>query len=85
MDLQSEKYGHLITATATASLIALLFILSLQQLWRGGKIQQLEWDMSTITAGDYTVTFDIKAKSYKNAIFFADKIVNLIRSNEPIH
>lgn len=30
-----------------------------------------------------TMHMNIKAKSYHNAIFFADKIVNLVRSTEP--
>lgn len=30
-----------------------------------------------------TMQMNIKAKSYQNAIFFADKIVNLVRSSEP--
>lgn len=40
-------------------LIAYLFTISLRHLYQGGKIQQLEWDMATITAGDYTVEFKI--------------------------
>ena len=35
-------------------------------LYKGGKIKQLEWDISTVTAGDYTVEFDIPAKAYQD-------------------
>lgn len=38
----------------------------LQKLFKGGKIQQLEWDISTVTAGDYTLEFDIPAHAYRN-------------------
>ena len=50
---------------STACLTSLLFVLVLQWLYKGGKIQQLEWDISTVTAGDYTVEFDIPAAAYR--------------------
>ena len=53
-------------ATATACLISLLFVVTLQWLYKGGKIKQLEWDISTVTAGDYTVEFDIPAEAYQD-------------------
>ena len=61
---QAVKYEHLIRAVATTCLISLLFVLVLQKLYKGGKIQQLEWDISTVTAGDYTVEFDIDKNHY---------------------
>jgi len=39
--------------------------LTLQKLYKGGKIQQLEWDISTVTAGDYSVEFDIPENTYQ--------------------
>jgi len=42
-----------------------MFTISLRHLFQGGKIQQLEWDMSTITAGDYTVEMTIDADDYR--------------------
>lgn len=51
---------------ALSCFICYLFTISLRYLFEGGKIQQLEWDMSTITAGDYTVEFPIKPTSYRN-------------------
>ena len=62
---QSAKFNHLIVASATASLISLLFVLNLSSLYKGGKIQQLEWDISTVTAGDYSVEFDIPRRNYE--------------------
>jgi hypothetical protein len=44
--------------------ISLIFLVQIRRLYQGGKITQLEWDMATITAGDYTVEFEIKEKSY---------------------
>ncbi len=46
-------------------LIAYLFTISLRHLYQGGKIQQLEWDMATITAGDYTVELKIDEDGYR--------------------
>ena len=46
-------------------LIAYWFTISLRHLYQGGKLQQLEWDMATITAGDYTVELDINADNYR--------------------
>lgn len=60
-----KKYDFLSMAVGTASLISLLFVLVLQCLYKGGKITQLEWDLSTVTAGDYSVEFEIPAKAYQ--------------------
>ena len=51
--------------TATGVCIAMLFTVAIRYLYQGGKITQLEWDVSTITAGDYTVEFTIDESSYK--------------------
>ena len=51
-------------ATATGLLIVLLFTVSIRSMFQGGKIQQLEWDVSTVTAGDYSAEFPIKAENY---------------------
>ena len=61
---QSEKYEYLVLAVASTTLISLLFVLTLQMLFKGGKVQQLEWDLATVTAGDYTVEFEIPATAY---------------------
>ena len=51
-------------ATATTCLISLLFVVALQYLYKNGKIMHLKWDISTVTAADYTVEFDIPADNY---------------------
>jgi len=37
----------------------------IRSLQQAAKIQALEWDLSTISAGDYTVEFDIKSVHFK--------------------
>jgi len=49
---------------ATAILIALLFTITIRYLYQGGKMEQIDWDMATVTAGDYTVEFPIEHSSY---------------------
>ena len=44
--------------------IALFFTISIRWMYQGGKMKQIDWDMSTITAGDYSVEFTIPRKSY---------------------
>lgn len=46
-------------------LTCLLFTILIRWLYLKGKLNQIEWDMSTITAGDYTVEVKIKKKSFK--------------------
>ena len=33
-------------------------------MYQGGKIQQIEWDVTTVTAGDFSVEFTIKKEDY---------------------
>ena len=51
---------------AVTSLISLLFVTALQMMFKGGKVKQLEWDISTVTAGDYTVEFEISEEGYRD-------------------
>ena len=60
------KYNRMALTVATTIVIAYLFTIALRHLYQGGKIQQMEWDMSTITAGDYTVEFKIDADRYRH-------------------
>lgn len=62
---QHLKYNQMATTVAIICFIAYLFTIMLRHLFQGGKIQQLEWDMSTITAGDYTVEFPIGSDNYR--------------------
>ena len=60
----STKFGQLALMEGLAIAISLLFLVQIRRLYQGGKIQQLEWDMATITAGDYTVEWMIKPETY---------------------
>ncbi len=51
--------------TFTGLLICCLFTILTKWLHSKGKINQIEWNMATITAGDYTVELKIKPKSFK--------------------
>ena len=60
------KYNQMCLITSTAVCIALLFTLTIRYLFQGGKMQQIDWDMTTITAGDYSVEFTIDKDVYDN-------------------
>lgn len=50
---------------STGVLIACLFTITIRYLYQGGKMEQIDWDMTTITAGDYTVEFEIDLEKYE--------------------
>ena len=52
--------------TATNVLIAFLFTIGIRMTYQGQKMKQIDWDMSTITAGDYSVEFEIPRTGYDN-------------------
>ena len=52
------------TVAFICCLISYLFTIALRYLFQGGKIQQIEWDMATVTAGDFAVEIDIDPTSY---------------------
>jgi len=53
-------------AVCTGTLICFLFSVAIKWKYQGGKIKQLEWDMATVTAGDYAVEFPIPKAVYQN-------------------
>ena len=54
-----EKYDHVSLAVACIMLIAFFFIVLIYYMQRTSKLDQLSYDMNTITAGDFTVEMDI--------------------------
>lgn len=64
LDSQHLKYNQMCLAVATATLIAFLFTIAIRYMYQGGKMKQIDWDMSTITAGDYSVEFTIPRDAY---------------------
>jgi len=63
-DVLDTKYKQVSLAVSTGVLICLLFTISIRYMFQGGKMKQIDWDMATITAGDYTVEFDIPEAAY---------------------
>ena len=59
------KYNQMATTCGIVCFIAYLFTIGIRYLYQGGKIQQIEWDMATITAGDYTAELKIDADGYR--------------------
>lgn len=64
VEQQAQKFEIMNISVATATLICLLYVVVLKGLWKGGVLQQLEWDISTVTAGDYTVEVPISKEAY---------------------
>lgn len=61
---QQVKYEQMALAVGTAFLIAMLYTVAIRYMFQGGKIVQLEWDVATVTAGDFSVEFAIKKENY---------------------
>ena len=61
---QETKYNSVALAVATGVVICLLFTVSIRAAYQGGKIQQIEWDVTTVTAGDFSVEFAVNEKDY---------------------
>ena len=64
LENQTMKYNQMCLISASAILIALLFTILMRKLYQGGKMQKIDWDMATITAGDYTAELPISLASY---------------------
>lgn len=62
-DKQESKYNNMALGVGMSVLIAFLFTVSIRYMYQGGKIQMIEWDCSTVTAGDYSVEFPMEDKS----------------------
>jgi len=63
----------LISITAIA--IAFLFNVTIRYLFQGTKLMVIDWDMATVTAGDYAVEIEISKAAYmkwKNETYEAD-------------
>ena len=58
------KYNQMCLICATAIAIAFIFTITIRYLYQGGKMQKIDWDMATVTAGDYTVEFDLEKEDY---------------------
>ena len=63
---QHLKYNQVATNAAIICFIAYLFTIAIRHLFQGGKIQQIQWDMATVTAGDYTAELIIDNDGYRS-------------------
>ena len=63
---QEGRWDLLCIAGATGILIALLFLTWTRGAYQGAKILLQEFDVSTITAGDYTVEMKVPMDKYKD-------------------
>ena len=62
---QEFKYRALCINTFFGSLICLLFSIFVHWIYMTGKLHQVEWDLATISAADFSVEFPIKKDSYQ--------------------
>ena len=62
---QYSKYQVMCGITALGVLIALTFAIGVRYIKQSGNIKQIEWDVATITAADYTVEFKINPNAYR--------------------
>lgn len=65
-DQLHNKYQTVALATATIMLVAFLFTLVVYYLQTTSKLDLLQYDISTVTASDYTVEMDITPAMYKD-------------------
>ena len=71
-----DKYDHVSLLVATIMLIAFCFIVLIYYMQRTSKLDQLAYDMNTITAGDFTVELDINNTQWKKFLteIYTDEI-----------
>jgi hypothetical protein len=61
-----QRYEQLSVASGISILIAFLFLIWTRYAFLGSKIWLLDFDVSTITAGDYTVEMKVPMDKYKD-------------------
>ena len=62
----NKKYDQIALISCITIFISLCFLVQIRRLYQGGKIAQLEWDLATITAGDYSVEWEIMESTYRH-------------------
>jgi hypothetical protein len=58
-EIQEVTYNQISLVTAEISFVAFFFILLIYYLQKTSRLDQLEYDVNTISAGDFTVEYDI--------------------------
>jgi hypothetical protein len=62
----NDKFNYLALIGLFAVFMSCLFLVEMRNLFQGHKILQIEWDMATNTAGDYTVECGISKEEYNS-------------------
>jgi hypothetical protein len=62
---KETRYHAVSICVCIGIFISLLFMIWLRSSFQGAKIRALEFDISTLTAGDYTVEMKVKSDDYK--------------------
>lgn len=62
---QYEKYNNLTLVTVSILFSAFLYSLLVYWLQQTSKLDQIKYDLKTITAGDFTVEYDITEQMYR--------------------
>jgi hypothetical protein len=62
---QEKKFRGLCLNTSIGILICCIFTFSVRWLKLKGRLDQMQWDMKTVTAGDYTVELKISEADYR--------------------
>jgi len=65
-DQQSSKYKALCVTTYCGLIICCLFRSIIWRIKKAGTINQIQWDLSTLTAADYCVEMKIDKNNYLN-------------------
>jgi len=64
-ETQKTKYNQASIISGLAILLVLVYMTVLHQFKRASDLNQKEWDIQTITPGDYTMQYEISSKSYE--------------------
>jgi len=63
-EVLAQKYTHLSYVACIGVFCAALFIIVIYFMKRHSKMNQLDWDIQTITPGDYTLQYEITDEAY---------------------
>jgi hypothetical protein len=75
VEAQEDSYNKIALATATIMFVAFSFILLIYFLQKTSRLDQLEYDINTVSAGDFTVEINISSKMYN---YFLDEHYNTV-------
>jgi hypothetical protein len=62
---QAARYSKVSLIIFMGILISMIFMIWLRMAFQGSKVKALEFDITTLTAGDYTVEMPISSNDYK--------------------